>query len=138
MKIKSILFVTALLSAPFFCEAQTQQDVMQQTAGTDPFTVVEKMPVYPGGQEQMFKFMATNLHYPESARTANLQGVVFISFVVEADGAVSNAKVIRGLSADCDAEALRVVNLMPKWTPGEQDGKKVKVAYNLPIRFALN
>ena len=101
---------------------------------TKPFTVVEQMPEFQG---DMVAYLSKQLIYPPLARDNNIQGKVFIQFVVNEDGSVSNAKVIRGIGSGCDAEALRVVNSMPKWKPGKQNGKAVKVYYTLPIRFLL-
>ena len=101
------------------------------------FTVVEEMPEFPGGPSEMMKFLANNLTYPEQARRQKIEGRVFVNFVVEKDGAVSNVTILRGIGAGCDEEAIRVVELMPKWTPGYQRGQAVRVSFNLPIKFAL-
>lgn len=108
----------------------------EQTDG-EVFTVVETMPEFPGGQEAMLKFLVDNISYPEEARLKKIQGRVFVSFIVEKDGKVGNVKILRGIGGGCDEEALRVVGLMPNWKPGEQRGQAVRVAFNLPIRFAL-
>lgn len=105
---------------------------------TPIFTVVEDMPSYPGGQGAMMKFLAANIKYPAQAKENGIQGRVFINFVVEADGKVSNVKLLRGIGGGCDEEAMRVVSAMPNWIPGKQDGKGVRVSYNLPVKFALN
>lgn len=105
---------------------------------TPIFTVVEDMPSYPGGQGAMMKFLAANIKYPAQAKENGIQGRVFINFVVEADGKVSNVKLLRGIGGGCDEEAMRVVNAMPNWTPGKQDGEGVRVSFNLPVKFALN
>jgi TonB family protein len=102
------------------------------------FTVVETMPSFPGGQEAMSKYLATNIKYPENAKAKGIQGTVFITYVVETDGSVSNVKVLRGIESECDAEAFRVVSSMPKWTPGIQKGQAVRVQFNLPIKFKLD
>lgn len=102
------------------------------------YTEVEKMPGYVGGHEAMIKFLVENIKYPEEAAKKNLQGTVFVQFVVKADGTVKGPKVLRGFEKSCDAEALRVVGLMPKWVPGEQKGKAVDVMFTLPIKFALD
>jgi len=85
----------------------------------------------------MMNFLANNLTYPEQARRQKIEGRVFVNFVVEKDGSVSNVKILRGIGAGCDEEAKRVVELMPKWTPGYQRGQAVRVSFNLPIKFAL-
>ena len=101
------------------------------------FTVVEDMPVYPGGIQEMMNFLANNIRYPEQARREEKQGNVFVNFVIEKDGAVSNVTILRGIGAGCDEEAKRVVELMPKWKPGYQRGQAVRVSFNLPVKFTL-
>ena len=102
------------------------------------FTVVEVMPKYPGGNEAMYKFLGENIKYPEKAKKEGIGGRVYVTFVVEKDGTVTNVKVLKGAEESLDKEALRVVKMMPKWKPGTQKGKPVRVQYNLPIKFALN
>ena len=102
------------------------------------FDVVEQMPEFPGGMDEMMKYLSMNVRYPEAAKKAGLQGRVVVQFVVEADGSVSNAEVVRSVNEELDAEAVRVIEKMPKWKPGMQDGKAVRVRYNIPIAFRLN
>jgi len=102
------------------------------------YVVVEKMPEFTGGLSEMYKFLMANIKYPEDAKAKGMQGRVFVNFIVRKDGSITNAKVIRGFFTSCDAEALRVVKMMPKWVPGVQNGKKVDVEFNLPIKFALD
>ena len=101
------------------------------------FTIVEEMPQYPGGIQAAMAFFAENIKYPVSAQKAKIEGSVTVQFVVGTDGSVRNPKVVRGVNPELDAEALRVVGIMPKWTPGKQRGKAVPVSYNLPVRFRL-
>jgi len=116
-----------------------EQNLLQNVSVEDSlFTVVEEMPEYPGGSEEMMKFLVENIKYPEQARKDSIQGRVFVNFIIEVDGKVSNTKVLRGIGGGCDEEAVRVVSLMPAWTPGKQRGKNVRVAFNLPIKFALD
>lgn len=100
-----------------------------------PLIFVEQMPEFVG---DMNEYLSRSLTYPTMARDNNVEGKVMVQFVVNEDGSVSNAKVLRGIGSGCDAEALRVVNSMPKWRPGKQNGKAVKVYYTLPVRFVLN
>ena len=102
------------------------------------FDVVEKMPEFPGGVGELMKFLSMTVKYPEAAEKAGTQGRVIVSFIVEKDGSVSNAKVQKSVSEELDAEALRVINAMPKWTPGMQKGKAVRVKYTIPITFRLS
>ena len=99
---------------------------------------VEEAPEFPGGIEAMMDYLRGNLKYPESAKENNQEGRVFIGFVVEKDGSVTNVNVLRGVCEDLDNEAIRVVKAMPKWNPGMIEGKPVRVQYTLPIVFKLN
>lgn len=102
-----------------------------------PFTFVEKMPEFPGGAKALNEYLNSNLVYPAPAKEAGAQGTVLVEFVVERDGSVSNAKVVVSQFPSLDEEALRVVRSLPKWKPGEANGRKVRVFYNIPIRFSL-
>lgn len=102
------------------------------------FDVVEKMPVFPGGQTALMKYIAENLRYPVKAQQTSTQGRVMASFIVEKDGTISNAGIIRSVSPELDAEAIRVISTMPKWTPGMQRDKEVRVRYTVPIAFRLS
>jgi TonB family protein len=102
------------------------------------YNIVEQMPEYPGGVEAMMKYIAENVKYPEEAKDKNIAGRVFLAFVVEKDGSVSNVKVLRGIGGGCDEEAARVINSMPKWKPGKQKGKPVRVSFQIPIYFKLD
>lgn len=101
------------------------------------FMVVESMPEFPGGEPALYKFLAENIKYPQMAKESGIQGRVFVTFVVERDGRVTDVRVLRGIGGGCDEEAIRVVQNMPKWTPGKQRGKAVRVQYNLPVKFTL-
>ena len=103
----------------------------------DAFDVVEEMPQFPGGPSALFEFLSKNVCYPEAAYKAGVQGRVIATFVVEKDGSISEAKVVKHMSAELDAEALRVINSMPNWTPGKQNGVAVRVKYTVPITFRL-
>jgi protein TonB len=102
------------------------------------FTVVEQNPEFVGGYEAMMNFIKKNMRYPASARLMGVDGTVYVSFVVDKTGSISEVKTIRGISADCDKEAMRVVSMMPPWKPGKQNGKPVFVRFVLPIKFKLN
>lgn len=115
------------------------QEVVDDGAGKEEqvFTVVEQMPEYSGGYEAMMKFISKNIKYPASARRMGIEGQVFVSFVVDTEGRISEVATIKGISADCDKEAVRVVQMMPPWKAGKQNGKPVKVRFVLPIKFKL-
>ncbi len=101
------------------------------------FMVVEKMPVYPGGDAAMFQYLGMNVRYPVEAQKNGIQGRVICQFVIDATGAIDSVKVVRSVDTHLDAEAIRVIKGMPNWTPGEQRGEKVRVRYTLPINFNL-
>ena len=101
------------------------------------YNFVEKQPEFPGGQRDLYKFVSKNIVYPESATEDGIQGVVFLQFTVNENGKLSDITVLRGPSSDIDKEAMRVLEKMPDWIPGEQNGIKVKVRMVLPIRFIL-
>lgn len=96
------------------------------------------MPAYKGGEEALFKFLGSNVRYPEAAIEAGIEGLTVVSFVIETDGSVTDVHVVKNLSAETDREAVRVVQLTNgNWIPGKQGGKPVRVEYTLPIKFAL-
>ena len=95
------------------------------------------MPQFPGGQGVLMKYLAANIKYPASAVKAKKQGRVLVTFVIQKDGSVTNARIARSVDPELDAEALRIVKAMPNWTPGTQDGKPVNVKYIIPVKFSL-
>lgn len=145
LKLLLIIPVTALLVMCFtFSYAQQviekvaiNEMVESMKAQDDVFTVVEKMPSFPGDLVDLLNFLSKNIKYPSEARKNKVKGRVYVSFVVEKNGSLSNINVLRGIGSGCDEEAIRVVKSMPKWNPGKQRGKIVRVQYNLPIRFPL-
>ena len=114
-----------------------QKQVTVENAGEEIFSVVEQMPEYPGGERELMKFLAMNIKYPKEAQEQGKQGRVIVQFVVEKDGSITDAKILKTVDPQLDAEALRVVNAMPNWTPGKQRGKEVRVIHALPIIFRL-
>jgi TonB family protein len=119
--------------------SEEQNVVTPSTAQDDPvFEVVNEMPSFPGGFDALIKYLVSNIKYPEEAKKNGITGTVFVQYIVEKDGTVSNVKVLRGIGGGCDEEALRVVKAMPKWIPGKDDNNKtVRVQFNLPIKFSL-
>ena len=95
------------------------------------------MPVFPGGLSGLYKYFKDNLKYPSLAKESGISGKVYITFIVETDGNVSNVEVLRGIGGGCDEEALRIVSQMPQWEPGRQRGTAVRVLYTVPIKFSL-
>ncbi len=112
-------------------------DPVKDSNGEEVFMVVEKMPEFPGGTAELMKFLQQNIKYPEQARKDSIQGRVIVQFTIKKTGEVSNTTVIRSVSPELDAEAIRVINAMPLWTPGEQKGEPVNVKFTLPIQFRL-
>jgi protein TonB len=101
------------------------------------FFIVEEMPEFPGGEMALRQFIANAIKYPVIAQENGIQGKVYVSFVVGKDGQVSDAKVLRGVDPSLDKEAIRVVNSLPRWKPGKQQGKAVRVSFSVPISFVL-
>ena len=112
---------------------------MEEEIASEPliYTVVEEMPSFPGGDQELLKFMADNLKYPPLARENGLQGIVVVTFEVDARGKIDKVQVLRGIGGGCDEEAIRVMKAMPRWKPGNHRGMPVRVQYNLPFRFTL-
>ena len=102
-----------------------------------PFTTVEQQPEYPGGLDALRTFLSANLKYPRVATAAGVSGRIYISFIVNTDGTLTDIQVLKGIGFGCDEEAVRVVQKMPRWHPGKQSGRAVRVKYNLPISFTL-
>ncbi len=101
------------------------------------YDIVEQMPSFPGGPAELMKWLSSHVQYPAIAIESCIQGTVIVAFIVEPDGSVSNAKLVRSVDTDLDQEALRVVRQMPKWKAGKQDGNTVRVKFHLPIKFML-
>jgi len=123
-------------------EGENIVDLPPENPVVDPdegkvFTIVEEMPSFPGGEEKMLQYIANNIKYPAVARENNITGRVYVSFVVDKDGKIKDAKVLRGIGGGCDEEALRVVKMMPEWKAGKQNGRAVQVQFNLPVNFTL-
>lgn len=104
---------------------------------SDVYQIVEQMPKFPGGEAELFHYISKNIHYPQEAKEKGIQGRVFIGFVIEKDGSVSNIRNLRGVDSELDAEAIRVVESMPRWKPGMHRGEPVRVSYQIPIVFKL-
>ena len=102
------------------------------------FMVVENMPEFPGGDLGLMKYIQKNVKYPAIAKEYNITGKVYVNFIVDKSGSVTNVKIVRGVDKNLDAEAVRVVKSLPKYKPGKQRGKAVRVMYTIPINFTLN
>ncbi len=101
------------------------------------FVAVEKQPEFPGGIQKLYEFLGKKMNYPTAAKEAGIQGRVICQFVVNKDGSIVDVVVVKGVDPDLDAEAIRVIKMMPKWNAGEQSGKKVRVKYTLPVLFRI-
>ncbi len=114
-----------------------KEEVQEEEAEPEPFVVVEEMPMFPGGDAELLKYIGEHTNYPEVAKENNIQGRVIIRFCVTAKGGVSQVSVLKGVDPELDAEAIRVVNTLPPFKPGKQGGKPVPVWYMVPITFTL-
>ena len=130
------LILLLLMAGCCLMTANAQKTVVSQT-DQKVFDTVEQMPEYPGGMQAMIEFLQTNMKYPEDAAKQKVEGRVMVQFVVETDGSVTDVHVAKQVFPSLDAEAIRVVQAMPKWTPGKEKGKVVRVKYNLPIVFRM-
>ncbi|WP_338812257.1 energy transducer TonB [Bernardetia sp. Wsw4-3y2] len=149
----SLVLVTIFISTGFIFSTpssidfdttiQPQTDfVLQDTSKEEEieqiFTIVEQSPTYEGGMNEFYKYISENLVYPPNAKEKRITGRVFVQFVVDKDGSIIDAKVVKGADPELDAEALRVIQNSPKWIAGKQRGKNVKVRLNIPIIFNLD
>jgi TonB family protein len=137
------LAAALLIASNISCISSEKQEEISEkqesrAAEGEVFQVVEEMPEFPGGMAECMKWLGQNINYPAEAKEKGVQGRVIVQMVVEKDGTITNAKVVRGVDPLLDAEALRVVNQSPKWKPGMQKGEAVRVKYTLPIMFRLS
>ncbi|MBR6975169.1 MAG: energy transducer TonB [Bacteroidaceae bacterium] len=123
------------LMAVFCLSTVSAQKTVVSKKNQKVFDVVEQMPEFPGGMEALVKYMAENMKYPEDAKKQQVEGRVLVQFIVETDGSVSNTEVLMRVFPSLDAEAVRVISGMPKWIPGKQNGKVVRVKYTIPVSF---
>ena len=109
----------------------------KKAANDKVYEKAEVMPEFPGGEQAMINFVAKNVTYPKEAMEKEISGRVLVGFIVEKDGSITETEVVKGIGGGCDEEAVRVVKAMPKWKPGKQKGKPVRVHFLLPITFKL-
>lgn len=117
---------------------QTNNNNLIEDDGIELITAVEKQPEFPGGFEALIKYLDDNVRYPDEALKDAIEGKVIVRFDVNKDGSISDIAIVRSLQPLLDAEAVRVINAMPKWNPGTQRGKPIKVGFTLPVNFSLN
>ncbi len=126
---KKLLFLSAFLcTLSFGAFAQEEVKVEEEV-----FVVVEEQAEFPGGLDSMYAYIHKNLKYPELAKEKGIEGRVFVSFIIEKDGSISNVKILRGIGGGCDEAVVEMVKNMPKWQPAKQRGKEVRCQFNLPI-----
>ena len=118
-------------------DAQAQAKDYIIINGERVYTKADVMPLFPGGDKALFTFLQSNISYPIEARKNKIEGKVSISFTIGRDGAVKNVTLVRGIGSGCDEEAMRVISAMPKWTPGQYQGRPASIQYNLPVHFSL-
>jgi len=122
-------------------DTESDEDVeieIEEEDDEEFFMVVENMPEFPGGDLGLMKYIQKNVKYPAIAKEYNITGKVYVSFIVDRSGSVTNVKIVRGVDKNLDAEAMRVVKSLPRYTPGRQRGKAVRVMFTIPINFTLN
>lgn len=127
-----LILIFPLLTSLAFSQNEQEKIIHEKT--TDSIFSLKKSPQFPGGEVAMKKFIAENVKYPQSAKEASIKGTVYVTFVVNNEGKVTDAKVLRGINHSCDEEALRVINSMPNWIV---ESATVSVRYTIPIRFLL-
>ena len=131
------LVATLSVLAILFTVNTTAMAQNNKTAKDKVYEKAEIMPEFPGGEQAMMDFVAKNVTYPKEAMEKEISGRVLVGFIVEKDGSITETEVVKGIGGGCDEEALRVVKAMPKWKPGKQEGKPVRVHFLLPIIFKL-
>ncbi|MCB2221531.1 MAG: energy transducer TonB [Bacteroidetes bacterium] len=127
----------AMRDEPQVATSQKSSPTLKRTENEHFFTLVDQMPQFPGGTDALMNYLSNHIQYPADAARMNIQGTVLISFIVEKDGNIASAKVIRGIGGGCDEEALRVIRSMPQWQPALKDNKPIRVLFNLPITFRM-
>jgi len=148
MKLKILFFTVLLMHFSLVLSAQnTAEDntafppvPMDEAAQEETFVIVEQMPEFPGGQAALMKYLSSNIKYPDECRKMGIEGKVYVKFVVDKTGSITDTKLLRGVPDGklLENEAIRVIKTMPKWKPGNQSGKPVSVYFTLPISFKLN
>ena len=130
-------FIIMALMAVFGLTTVSAQKTVVAQKNQKVFDIVEQMPEYPGGQAALFEFISKNVKYPEDAVKKKVEGKVFVTFVVDTDGKITDVSLLRKVFPSLDAEAIRVISAMPNWIPGKQKGQVVRVKYTVPIMFRL-
>ena len=146
MKPKIIILILVTITFSYSLTAQELQNpyrkfmkdgIEYQTNGIDTILIIDPMPEFPGGEDQFFKYIANELRYPKSVARQEIEGTVIISFIVGVDGKIYDIEVRQGVHTLLDIEAIRVIESMPKWKPGEQNGEPIPVSFTIPINFEV-
>ena len=137
--LRNILAIIVMLTSYSTIQAQVviEDNAVVNEDESQIFVFVEEYPEFPNGEENLYKYLGSNIKYPHDALENGIQGTVVVKFVVEKDGSISNVKAVRKIGGGCDEEAVRVVKRMPRWKPGKQSGKPVRTEFTLPIQFKL-
>jgi protein TonB len=130
-------FIIMALMAVFGLTTVSAQKTVVAKKNQKVFDVVEQMPEYPGGQAALIEYISNNVKYPDDAAKKKVEGKVFVTFVVDTDGKITDVSLLRKVFPSLDAEAIRVISGMPNWIPGKQKGQVVRVKYTVPIMFRL-
>ena len=130
-------FIIMALMAVFGLTTVSAQKTVVAKKNQKVFDIVEQMPEYPGGQAALFEYLSKNIKYPADAEKKKVEGKVFVTFVVDTDGKITDVSLMRKVFPSLDAEAIRVISAMPNWIPGKQKGQVVRVKYTVPIMFRL-
>ena len=130
-------FIIMALMAVFGLTTVSAQKTVVAKKNQKVFDVVEQMPEYPGGQAALFEYLSKNIKYPADAEKKKVEGKVFVTFVVDSDGKITDVSLLKKGFPSLDAEAIRVISAMPNWIPGRQKGQAVRVKYTVPIMFRL-
>ena len=130
-------FIFMALMAVFGLTTVSAQKTVVAQKNQKVFDIVEQMPEYPGGQAALFEYLSKNIKYPADAEKKKVEGKVFVTFVVDTDGKITDVSLMRKVFPSLDAEAVRVISAMPNWIPGKQKGQVVRVKYTVPIMFRL-
>lgn len=133
------IVITLLFFVASNCWAQNKEEKLMDESNANSLIIVEQMPEFIGGQDSMFNYINEQIIYPLEAKNNKKEGIVYLGFIVDKEGKITNTSIKRGIAnaPELDQEALRVLNNMPAWKPGKQNGKAVNVAFTLPIKFQL-
>lgn len=141
VQVQQVVLTKANPNADIIIDEPVGNADVKQVTNDDPnkiYTSVEQEPLFPGGMQKLAEYLKTNLKYPAVARDNQVQGKVFVNFIVEKDGSLTDVKIVRGIGSGCDEEAQRLIKSSPKWRPGIQNGRAVRVYYTMPISFSLD